>query len=56
MKKIENKIPKVSKYRMGYEKSEALISLMRTPNNTFPIFWKGIISKGIEIDAPFQRY
>lgn len=56
MRKIENKIPKVSKYRLGYEKSEALITLMRTPNNTFPIFWKGIIHKGTEIDAPFQRY
>lgn len=56
MKRIENKIPKVSKYRMGYEKSEALITLMRTPNNTFPVFWKGIISKGEEIEAPFQRY
>jgi hypothetical protein len=56
MKRIENKIPKVSKYRMGYEKSEALITLIRTPNNTFPIFWKGIISKGEEIEAPFQRY
>lgn len=56
MKKMENKIPKVAKYRMGYEQSEALITLMRTPNNTFPIFWKGIISKGEEIEAPFQRY
>jgi hypothetical protein len=56
MNLIENRIPKVSRYRFGYEKSEALITLMRTPNNTFPIFWKGIIHKGIEIDAPFQRY
>jgi hypothetical protein len=56
MRAIENKIPKVTKYRLGYEKSEALITLMRTPNNTFPIFWKGIVSKGVEIDAPFQRY
>lgn len=56
MRKIENKIPKVAKYRLGYEKSEALITLMRTPNNTFPIFWKGIVRKGTEIDAPFQRY
>lgn len=56
MRTIENKIPKVSRYRLGYEKSEALITLMRTPNNTFPIFWKGIITKGGEIDAPFQRY
>ncbi|UBM61321.1 hypothetical protein LA303_07775 [Candidatus Sulfidibacterium hydrothermale] len=56
MQKIENKIPKVSKYRFGYEKSEALISLMKTPNNTFPVFWKGLINKGEEIEAPFQRY
>ena len=56
MKRIEKKIPKVSKYSMGYERSEALITLMRTPNNTFPIFWKGILSKGEEIQAPFQRY
>jgi hypothetical protein len=56
MKGIENKIPRVSKYRMGYEQSEALITLMRTPNNTFPVFWKGIIIKGEEIEAPFQRY
>jgi hypothetical protein len=56
MTKIENRIPKVTKYRHGYEKSEALITLMKTPNNTFPIFWKGFSHKGIEISAPFQRY
>ena len=56
MKRIERKIPKVSQYSFGFEKSEALITLMRTPNNTFPIFWKGILSKGEEIEAPFQRY
>lgn len=56
MKKIESRIPNVSYYSMGYEKSEALITLMRTPNNTFPVFWKGVISKGVEIEAPFQRY
>jgi hypothetical protein len=55
MRKIETKIPKVRRYRFGYEKSEALITLMRTPNNTFPVFWKGIVSKGEEIEAPFQR-
>lgn len=56
MKKIENRIPKVGKFRNGYEKSEALITLIRTPNNTFPIFWKNTNSKGKEIEAPFQRY
>lgn len=56
MKRIENRIPNVAKYRMGFEGSEALITLMQTPNNTFPVFWKGIISKGEEIEAPFQKY
>ncbi len=56
MKRIENRIPKVTKFRYGFEKSEALITLIRTPNNTFPIFWKGINYKGVEIEAPFQRH
>ena len=56
MKKIEDRIPKVKEYRFGFEKSEALITLMRTPNNTFPIFWKDIKHKDTEIRAPFARY
>ena len=56
MKRIENRIPKVRKFRLGFEKSEALITLIRTPNNTFPIFWKGIDNDGVEIEAPFQRH
>jgi hypothetical protein len=41
------------KWKLGYEKSEALVSIMnKSPNNTLPIFWyetKTLI-------APFQRY
>lgn len=30
-----------SRYSLGYMQSEALISIMdKSPNNTFPIFWK----------------
>lgn len=56
MEEIESKIPKVKNYRFGYEKSEALVTLIRTPNNTFPIFWKEFSSKGKTINAPFSRY
>jgi hypothetical protein len=56
MNSLENRIPQIKKYRHGYEKSEALITLMRTPNNTFPIFWKGIKHKGVEIKPPFSRF
>lgn len=56
MDALETRIPKSKRYKYGYEKSEALITLMRTPNNTFPIFWKGINHKGTEIKAPFPRH
>jgi len=56
MQKIEDKIPKVKDYRLGYEKSEALVTLIKTPNNTFPIFWKEHVHKGKSIKAPFPRY
>lgn len=39
MKSISERIGADEKYYLGYEKSEALITLMRTPNNTFPIYW-----------------
>lgn len=52
MKSIENKLKVSSKFRLGYAKSEAMISLIRTPNNTFPVFWK---SKGLPSPAPFSR-
>jgi hypothetical protein len=55
MRIIENRIPKIGKYRNGYEKSEALITMIRTPNNTFPVFWKEMSHKGLTLKAPFQR-
>lgn len=45
----------ISRYR-GWYKSEALVAMMNTPNNTFPIFWsvkrKGAVT---EWPAPFRR-
>lgn len=56
MTTIEDRIQKVKDYRFGYEKSEALVSMIRTPNNTFPVFWKEFTYKGKVIKAPFSRY
>lgn len=56
MTEIENLIPKVKKYRFGFEQSEALVTMAKTPNNTFPIFWKDFEKKGELLKAPFARY
>lgn len=53
MNKIEKKLQVTKKFKFGYERSEALVSLSRTPNNTFPVFWW---EKGIYNVAPFPRY
>lgn len=39
MDTIEDKINVKQQFRHGYSDSQALVSMMRTPNNTFPIFW-----------------
>lgn len=39
MENIENTFNFPQDVRFGYKRSEALISLERTPNNTFPVFW-----------------
>ncbi|WP_299114767.1 hypothetical protein [uncultured Winogradskyella sp.] len=56
MAEIESLIPKVKNYRFGFEKSEALVTMVKTPNNTFPIFWKDFQKKGELLKAPFARY
>jgi hypothetical protein len=55
MLEIEKMIPGGSHFSFGYNQSEALITLARTPDNTFPIFWK-TYRKGTEkFEAPFSR-
>lgn len=51
MEKLETSYSIKENVKFGYGHSEALISLVRTPNNTFPIFWDG--KKNIY--APFER-
>ena len=54
MKEIEAHI-KPGKYSFGYKESEALVTMSRTPNNTFPVFWKKSIIKRVEYEPPFPR-
>lgn len=55
MKSIEKYLPKVGEYSFGYNQSEALVSMHRTPNNTFPIFWMNYRKRGKVYKAPFLR-
>lgn len=56
MQKIEKDLKVGEKSRFGYGQSEALVTMCRTPNNTFPVFWyepeQGIKKKL----APFPRF
>ncbi|QNO17677.1 phosphoribosyltransferase-like protein [Caproicibacterium amylolyticum] len=52
MKKIENMINVKSKYEFGYSQSEALVKMMHTPNNTFPVYW---LKNKKNPHAPFPR-
>jgi len=56
MTKLEKRLKINPNYSLGYGKSEALITLIRTPNNTFPIFWDNYEIKGEKKKAPFPRY
>ena len=53
MREIEDKMSIREKYRFGYKESEALVTMCRTPNNTFPIFWEE--SSNMK-NAPFPRF
>jgi hypothetical protein len=42
--------------RFGYRQTEALVKMMRTPNNTFPVFWKDQkLADGSNFYSPFPR-
>ncbi|USD26229.1 hypothetical protein [Flagellimonas marinaquae] len=55
MLKMEKMIPGGSHFSLGYNGCEALITLARTPDNTFPIFWKKYRKGKQSFDAPFSR-
>ena len=50
MQSIEGKLKNLKDdYKFGYKGSEALVSMERCPNNSFPIYW---LTKNI---APYER-
>lgn len=55
MLEIEKMIPGGRHFSFGYNASEALLTLARTPDNTFPIFWKEHKKNKIKYKAPFSR-
>lgn len=50
---IEKKLKVRGLFNFGYKRSEALITLIRIPNNTFPVFWKP--NSKNTANAPFSR-
>ncbi len=52
---IESRLIISDDYKRGYMESEALISLIRTPNNTLPMFWCSKAKSGSSWPAPFWR-
>jgi len=55
MTEIESIIKVKTGYNFGYKGSEALVTLDRTPNNTFPIYWLEKKILGKKFVAPFPR-
>lgn len=53
--RIEDRASVSKGYRRGYLKSEALVTMKKTPNNTLPIFWCRNDSEGGNWPAIFPR-
>lgn len=52
MQRIEDRIRVKDENKFGYKGSEALVKMIRTPNNTFPIYW---LKNKRNKHAPFPR-
>lgn len=55
MDRIEDVLAISKNYRRGFGKCEALVSMMRTPNNTFPVYWCSKTKTRKVWPAPFPR-
>jgi len=53
---IESNLSISPYYRRGYGRSESLVTMKRTPNNTLPIFWNVKAKGGKRWPAPFPRF
>lgn len=56
MDEIGRKLGIKAEERLGYGATEALATLTRTPNNTFPVYWTNKKVGGKVWDSPFTRY
>lgn len=55
MMRLEEKLAIPAFYQLGYEQSEATATMMRTPDNTFPVFWYPDNKDGSKSLAPLPR-
>lgn len=55
MKNISKQIGACKKYYLGYNNTEGLVSMIKTPNNTFPFFWYENGKHNKRTRAPFPR-
>lgn len=55
MMRLEEKLAIPAFYQLGYEQSEATATMMRTPDNTFPVFWYPEKRNGSKSLAPLAR-
>jgi adenine/guanine phosphoribosyltransferase-like PRPP-binding protein len=55
MNNIEDILKVKKDFRLGYKGSEALVTLNRTPNNTFPVYWREAKVNNKKFPAPFPR-
>jgi hypothetical protein len=55
MRAIEQRMNVEAKYRLGYQASEGLERMIRTPDNTFPIYWHTGHDGNNSWPAPFRR-
>ncbi len=51
---LEKRLISGRNFSLGYEQSEGLVTMLRTPDNTFPIFWHEY-KKNIKLHPPFPR-
>jgi hypothetical protein len=56
MKKIESNITTNKKLLFGYMGSEGLVTMIKTPNNTFPVFWMDYKFGEKKLAPPFPRF
>ena len=56
MDEIEKRLAVIPNNKYGYGQSEALVKMITTPDNTFPVFWHLEDAHGHSWPAPFKRY